>query len=361
MTKEFGVAYYGVMFPDRVDQDFEEMRKHGVNAVLLGVGEYDAWFWGAAIPKIVEKAKSAGFTVYIDLWGWGKVFGGEPPSIFLQDHVEHRQITNKGRVMPAACMNSEEFRQYVFERAERLATETEADYFFLDEPHFSFYVQKSEGYGFRILKEWTCRCEICRAKFREEYGYEMPLEMNEDVLKFREKTIVGFLGELADIIKKADSKKKVAVCLLPAAKLGGVVGKLAGEYKKLIGVVDWDRIAELSSVDMLGTDPYWMVIEEFIPTKLFFKGLKWYGQVVDYLLETARKYGKETQVWVQAFRVPKGREEEIVKGIDLAVAKGVDSIFAWPYRAGMFSVLESSNAAKLWSLIGRAFKKYREA
>jgi len=67
VTREFGVAYYGVIYPDRAKQDFEEMLEHGVNAVLLAEGEFDAWFWGDALSRLVEEAKGAGLRVYIDL------------------------------------------------------------------------------------------------------------------------------------------------------------------------------------------------------------------------------------------------------------------------------------------------------
>lgn len=358
MVREFGVSYYGVMLPDRVDGDFHEMIEHGVNSVLLGVGEYDAWFWAKAIPRIVDKAKSYGLTVYIDLWGWGKVFGGEPPSIFLQDRAGHRQVTSGGRVMPAACMNSDEFRSYVFERAERLSAETEADYFFLDEPHFSFYVQRPRGYSFRILREWTCACENCRQRFRDAFGYDMPSKLTEDLIRFRQDTVVSFLRELSAAIKKADNRKRIAVCLLPAVETGGVTDRLTRPFKELVGIVDWEEIARMGDVDMVGTDPYWIALEKLLPTRLFFDGLKWYRRTLNRLIALALKYEKETQAWVQAFNVPAGKEEEIVKGIEIAVEVGVNSIFAWPYRAGKFSVLESERADLLWDMIGEVYKKY---
>jgi len=355
MTSEFGVAYYGVMVPERAERDFAEMREQGINAVLLGVGEFDAWFWRRSIPRLVEAAKSQGLTVYIDLWGWGKVFGGEPPSIFLQEHVGHRQVTSEGRVLPAACMNSREFRAYVYGKAEELARETRADYFFLDEPHFSFRVEKG-GLGAR--REWACRCRRCRSLFMERYGYEMPRRLNRDVLEFRQSTIVSFLRGLAKAIKRGDPRKKVAVCLLPTAKLGGLTDLAMRTYRELVGIADWGRIAEIPEIDTLSTDPYWILVEKSMPIKALFRGLRWYGKVVDRLLALSKRHGKESQVWIQAFNVPAGREKEIVRGIELAVEKGVDSVFVWPYKAGRHSVLESERADLLWSMITDAFRRY---
>ncbi|RLF05151.1 MAG: hypothetical protein DRK00_05140 [Thermoprotei archaeon] len=281
------------------------------------------------------------------------MFGGEAPSIFLQDNHGNRQVTNTGRVMSAACMNSEEFRKYVVERVEELARGTEADYIFLDEPHFSFYVQRGRGYGFKITREWSCTCEACRRLFREEYGYEMPRELNDDVLEFRQRTILSFLEEAAAAVKGADSRKRAAVCLLSTTG----AGRVAKEFGKLVGIVDWEGVAAIKAVDMLGTDPYWILLEKMVPVKLLFKGLRWYSRVLDELLEVARRHGKETQAWVQAFKVPAGREGEIVEGVKIAVEKGVDSVFAWPYRAGKLSVLASERADYLWEAIGRAFRE----
>ncbi|HDI74724.1 MAG TPA: hypothetical protein ENF55_02070, partial [Thermoprotei archaeon] len=137
MVRETGVSYYGVAYPERAIEDFRDLLEHSCNAVLFGISEFDYWFWHENTFKLIELAKLRGFTVYVDLWGWGKVFGGEPPSIFLQKHHEYRQVSAKGKVYAAACFNTEEFRNYVVERVEELAKESDADYFFWDEPHYA--------------------------------------------------------------------------------------------------------------------------------------------------------------------------------------------------------------------------------
>jgi len=251
MVEETGVAYYGVMYPDRAVKDFEEMIEHGCNAVLLGCSEFDVWFWYRNIIRLIEEAKNLGLRVYLDLWGWGKVFGGEPPSIFLQEHTNLRQVSAKaGLILPSACFNTEEFRGFILKNVERLAKETDLDFFFWDEPHYAMFWRTEDG-GIKLLSEgeWACRCERCKELFREEYGYEMPTERTKDVINVRQKKIVEFLNELTKAVKRADSKKGVCICLLPITN-------------PLIGITDWEPIASPKQVDIISTDPYRIVYQK---------------------------------------------------------------------------------------------------
>lgn len=349
MVEEFGVSYYGVMYPDRAVEDFKEMVEYGCNAVLLACSEFDVWFWFSNLVKLIEKAKELGLRVYVDPWGWGKVFGGEPPSMFLQEHAGFRQVSAKtGESLPSACFNTERFRRYVLSLIEKLAQETRLDLFFWDEPHYAMF-WRAEGGDIRMLEtgDWACRCEACRSLFKEEYGYEMPTDLTEDVVSFRQRKIVEFLGEMSKTVKQTDPRKGVCVCLLPTKS-------------PLIGIIDWEPIASLDDVNMVSTDPYWVAYQKHGLLKAGFDaGISWFKGVLGELMALAKRYGKKSQVWVQAFRIPEGREVEIAKGIEAAAEMGVDSIFAWPYRAGEGSILASDRAVLLWRRIGETFKRLR--
>ncbi|RLE82426.1 MAG: hypothetical protein DRJ52_02280 [Thermoprotei archaeon] len=330
MVRETGVSYYGVAYPERAIEDFRDLLEHSCNAVLFGISEFDYWFWHENTFKLIELAKLRGFTVYVDLWGWGKVFGGEPPSIFLQKHHKYRQVSAKGKVYAAACFNTEEFRNYVVERVEELAKESDADYFFWDEPHYAW-----------LKEDWTCRCPTCLKLFKEEYGYEMPKELTKDVVEFRQKKIIEFLKLLSKTVKEADSSKKICVCLLPTTE-------------PIIGIPDWETIAEISEVDMIATDPYW--ISKGLSRE---EGIKWFTEFGAKIVELGKKYDKETQLWVQGYRIPRSRVEEVVEGILKAGELGVDSIFVWCYKAGEGSILASEDSKYTWDRIGYAFRKVR--
>jgi hypothetical protein len=329
MVKEIGVAYYGVLIPQRAREDFRTIRKLGCNSVLLAISEFDAWFWYKNVIKLIHDAKEIGLRVYLDLWGWGKVFGGEPPSIFLQNFSNFRQISSKNRKLPIACFNTVTFRNYILGYVKKLSKETEVDYIFLDEPHYAVNPLVKRG-------EWTCLCETCRNLFRKEYGLEMPIKMDDKVMSFRQRKIVEFISDISKIVKNFN--KDVCVCLLP-------------QFSLQIGILDWEQIASIEQVDMISTDPYWIS---------FKRNIKWFEKIMDHLIYLSKKFNKKTQIWFQAFRVPAGREKEILDGVRLANNRGIDSIFVWPYNAGKGSILASERPIMLWKMVGELFKEIQK-
>ena len=330
MIPERGVSYYGVMYPDRAERDFDEMLAHGCNAVLLAVSEFDWWFWRRNVAGLVSAAHKQGLRAYIDLWGWGKTLAGEPPSIFLMKDAEHRQHAASGRIYDAVCLNHQGFRDFLVQSIAEIATETEVGGFFWDEPHYANWHDP----------DWACRCPTCRGLYEEQTGEPMPEELTPEVISFREDRAVGFLRELSQAVKEADPDLDVITCLLPT-------------QSPLIGITDWERIASIPEVDVLATDPYYfhtgMGREE---------GLEFFRATGAKAVELARRHGKRSQLWLQAFRAPEGRESEFLEAVRIADELGVDSIFAWPYRGGEGSILESGDPQAVWEAIGGA---YREA
>lgn len=332
MIAERGVSYYGVMYPDRAALDFEEMIEHGCNAVLFGISEFDWWFWRKNVKKLIKVAKDHGLNAYVDLWGWGKTLSGEPPSIFLQQDINHRQVAVSGKLYDAICINYQEFRDLLKRSIREIAGECELDGFFWDEPHYANW----------FSTDWACRCQICQALYKQEYGEEMPTSLDPKVVEFRERKAVEFLAELSRTVKEADPKIDVTVCLLPI-------------QSPLIGITDWEKVATIREIDVFATDPYW-----FFAQLDRDKGLEFFRSTSQKAVQIARKYGKRVQVWVQAFLVPEGRENEIEGAVDIAEKLGVDSFFAWTYRGGRGSILECDEHVKVWDVLGKAYKKVAE-
>ena len=149
---ETGVSYYGISYVEHARKDFQEMKNNNVTAVLLSLTEFDIFFWKPNIPKIVDEAKRLGFIikyiinlglkVYLNTWGIGKFFGGEAPSLFLQEcHIEDRQWSAlTGEPIAAASPSSPAFREYFWGIVEELARTCNADGFFWDEPHYAMPV-----------------------------------------------------------------------------------------------------------------------------------------------------------------------------------------------------------------------------
>ena len=320
---ERGVSYYGCTSLRHVVEDFKDMIEHGCNAVLLGVSEFDCGFWYRSLVKVVEVAKWLGLRVYWDFWGWGKVFGGEPPSLFLQRHCKYRQVDRlTNEPLPAACFNTEEFKSYFWGWVRKVASETDVDGIFLDEPHYYF-----RGRG------WSCACPRCRREFKERYGEEMPKELNQEVVRFREDKLLEFLKGTAKAVKEADPSKDVIVCLLP-------------REDPLVGLINWEEVAKIKEIDCLASDPYWLSCGEPVAKV---------SEVARRVVDIAKRYGKRSQLWLQAFKVPRGREGELVEAAKQMIAIGVDSLFAWCYKGGEGSAIASEDPLKVWEILGEIF------
>ena len=120
---ETGVSYYGLSYVERVPRDFQEMLDHNCNVVIFALSELEVDFWFPNIVRVAETAKEMGLRVYLDTWGVGKWFGGEPPSLFLTNNVANRQhLGSTNEAMPAACFNTEAFRRYYCAMVEKRAT-----------------------------------------------------------------------------------------------------------------------------------------------------------------------------------------------------------------------------------------------
>src|SRR5690606_26642018 len=212
-VKETGVSYYGLSYPEHAEKDFKEMIEHNCNAVLLALSEFDIDFWFPNIIKVTKIAKDLGLKVYLNTWGIGKWFGGEPPSNFLTNNAGNRQVSAfTGEQLPAACFNTTAFRDYFYTIIEKLATEVDADGFFWDEPHYALpksYASITGGAG----DDWACRCSTCKQKFKERFGYKMPKVLTKEVVNFREDEALAILKEAAARIKEIKPDNKVITCV----------------------------------------------------------------------------------------------------------------------------------------------------
>ncbi len=331
MVKELGVAYYGNVFPDRAREDIEEMADHGCNSILLALSEYDWIVWKKNVLEICKIAKEYNFTVHINLWSWGGVFGGEAPSFFLHNNDDFRQvISTTGKKVPAACFNTIEFKKYLFDAIEQIAKNEFVDGFFWDEPHYYYTPQKANYF--------TCRCDTCQSLFKENYGKEMPETITEEILNFKEDTIKKFLKEISIKVKDIDSSKKITLCLVPPPLE--------------TGITDWDKCCAYlkNEIDVFSTDPYWL---------LFRKSLDYVEEYSKKTVDLAKKYNLESQLWCLAFLVPRKKEPELKEAIAIFDKYDVDSIFSWCYRGAEGMTLACRNPKEVWRVLGESYNELK--
>jgi len=330
-----GVAYFHTRDVRHVERDLEDMAEHGCNFVVHCYSETDLSFYNRSMQEIIRLTREFEMEVYLDPWGVGGIFGGETFSRFVAEKIEARQVNSKGELLPAACPNHPMFRAYMKHWTKR-AAELGADICFWDEPHFHFNLLDQASWD-----KWACRCETCRNLFRETYGADMPQELTEEVMLFRQKSALQFLEEMCDEAKRLGMRN--CICVLPDE---------TGRMSKAAGTSEWENIARIPSVDIFGTDPYWILfnspMEEFV---------RRYSLRVKELCD---QYGKEPQVWVLAFIIPEGREEEVGEAVEVIYETGVRNIAAWAYRGSHLIDISCKNPEKVWDILGKAYKKVQK-
>jgi len=273
------------------------------------------------MKDFISASVDMGFEVWVDPWGWGGVFGGEAFSGFLQMHPKEGQVNNFGEYTGGACFLSRAFRDKMKEWINAVA-DTEADAIFWDEPHFQMNTAD-------FPKEWTCRCERCRTAFEERYDYPMPEVYNADVSEFRSASVEDFFREMTSYAKKKGLKN--ALCFLPLES-------------DAFGIKDYESLVKLETLDNVGSDPYWLAFNKPLETFV--------GSVSERILELSKRYGKEHHLWIQAFKIPAGREKELWKAYEVAKEKGVSTILFWGvYACKHMSHIAPDDPEKVWRVV----------
>jgi len=322
-----GISYFGNRNPRHFVEDLEEILRHNCNFILLTFSENDQEYYLDTVAELVELAKGVNLEVYLDPWGVGRVFGGEAYSSFALKNLHTLQKRQDGSAAPACCMNHPDFREFMLRWIDD-AVAIGADVLFWDEPHFYIDWQADDPVG-----NWTCRCDACRRRYRQERGEELPEVFDSRIATFREDVIVDFLAALCSYTKQKGARN--AICLLPFPE-------------ETYSVVNWERVASISALDIFGTDPYWLFFNRRVQPFV--------AERARAVVELSRKHGKEPQIWIQNFRVPAGREEEIREAIAVSYAEGVRNFAAWSfYGSAYMSWVRSDDPEKVWDILGEVY------
>jgi hypothetical protein len=318
-----GAAYFGSRIPRHVGADMERLAELGFTGVLHTFSENDlAWYRGT-MTELVGLSHDAGLEVQIAPWGLGGLFGGEADTTFAARHPGSAQVLADGRPVPAACPNHEATRAFVREWIDA-AVATGADHIFCDEPHWVH----PEHFGLE-KDAWGCRCNGCRARFRERQGTDMPEQFTPEVRAFREDGLVDFIGAFVEYVHRRGAR--AAVCLLPLT---------GGRH----GIRDWSRVAALPGLDTFGTDPYWKAFGE--PAEPF---VRRYAQRV---VSLAAAHGVRPQLWIQGFRLDRADFDDVRTAVRVAREEGIEDLWVWGFEAcGHMSALAGDDPPGLWATL----------
>ena len=327
-----GISYFGNRIPRHFQEhDLPDIVASGCSYVLHTFSENDLRFFRGSLQEMVELTHRAGLEAYLDPWGVGGLFGGEAFSDFLLQHPDCWQVKGNGTLVPMACPRAASFQAFLREWVDA-AIDLGADVIFWDEPHL--YMPESID---TEPENWTCRCASCQATFWERYGRPMPLRFCPEVADFREDTIVGFLEMMCTYVKQSGVRN--AVCLLPYEDV---------EH----GVVHWEKVARIEGLDILGVTPFWHLwgkdLDEFV------------GYFARKVATLCRAYGKEPQLWLQAFLIDAGREQELSRAAEVSWESGVRNIAAWGFEGcGHMTAIRPERPEVVWRVLGDTFRALR--
>jgi len=330
-----GVSYFARSRVKHMKEDMLEIKRNNCNFIVHTFSEQDLEFCKGSIERLVKISHEVGLEVWLDPWGVGGVFGGESYSQFISRNLDARQISCEGESLPAACFNSPKFRSFIKEWVDA-SIEIGADNIFWDEPHFYIYKENvAEEIG---SKRWACRCESCRTLFKERHNKDLPVEMTKEVQDFKEASIVDFLTQMCDYVKEKGIQN--SLCFLP---LEGPIG----------GIRNWENIAKIKALDIIGSDPYWPteieVTKEDVEKKV--------SSFSKRIMRLSEKFKKEGQIWILNFRIKKGTEKNITTAVEVAYKEGIRNIAAWSYYGTeMMHSLSSDDPALVWKTLGRAYQ-----
>jgi len=323
MTGRAGCSYFGVRILRHVKRDLADLAARGYTGVLHTFSENDLAYYRGTMKEIVAASHEVGLEVQMCPWGLGRTFGGEAESRWVTFHPEACQVLDDGRRVATGCLNQPAYRAFCEEWAEA-ALECGTDYVFWDEPHWTVPAHV----GVDDPDRWACRCERCR----ELFGGDMPTELTDEVLAFRERSTLDFLHQMCAHVAERGGKN--TICLLPATE---------GAH----GIGNWDAIASIPGLTKLATDPYWKNFGE--PAGPF---VERFARLV---AETAARNGVEPQLWVPSFGLTREDIPELEAAVASARAAGVADVWTWGYEAcGHMTSLATPDAPLVWEAVTEA-------
>jgi len=302
MTMLVATSYFGNRILRHVGADVRRLRNEGFDIVVHTFSEGDLRFYRKTARDIVEVTKETGMRVWIDPWGVGGVFGGEAFSDAALHHQDWLQVAADGNKLPACCPSNPGFQGFMREWTDA-ALETGADAVFWDEPHF--YSDENQ--------RAPCHCKYCR-----------------DLAEQGKPAIGTFLRDVCGRVRSRGGQN--VVCVLPSTL-----------ERKDTG---------LENVMNLGSTPFWAMHDADPENYVALLGRE--------LQAVASRARVQTHLWIQGFKIPAGREDEIRRSTIAAGQLGIDVIAIWGFDAcESMSFLSCERPRIAWAAFLKAIAQLR--
>ena len=328
-----GVAYHGNRMPSHVRADMKEISKADMDIVVHMFSHTDWDRHNKKMKEIFDITRDAGMDVWVDNWGLGGPPGDK--SHFLAYYPDSHIYYSNGDMAPVnACLNSPDFRQFVKNWIDAVA-EAGAKTIFWDEPFLPTKKVTVDGEE-KIV--YGCCCPRCKKLFEEKYGHPMPEFLDDEAAEFRTETIVDYFKDITAY--SASLGIYNTVCVMLGANLG-------------INLDTLDRICSIPTLQNIGSDPYWLGKKNLESV---------YGFVYNETkknIDLANQFNKDHNIWIQTYKNPRGREEEIIEATEAAYDAGARTILAWGYNGSESNDYAAQNPERTWNFTVEAMKRIR--
>jgi len=332
-----GVSYFGNRTLRHVAADLADIANAGFDYVVHCSTESDLLWGQETMREIYRISHELGLEVHVDPWGVAGVFGGEALSKFVTWEIDRCQVLADGSRMGVACLNQPKLLDWLHEWIDA-AVDQGADALFFDEPHWYpgdlWYIGHEVGPD---SERWSCRCDACLELFRERYGHEMPLVLDDEVRAFRQQAVFDVTADLIGYGHGTGVRN--GLCLLPH-----------GMTFDLVGVPDWSPFLAIPGLDFFGTDPYWRV-GTTVPLEPYVR------PNAAAVREICEEHDIPNQFWIQGYGFPAGTEHEAARAIEIAVEEGMTDLAVWAYRGcEAMSRLWPADIEKTWDVVVEALR-----
>lgn len=326
-----GVAYHGNRLLRHIEEDMRDIIEHNFNLVVHMFSHNDWDRHKSIMKEIITMTEQQGLEVWVDNWGLGGPPGDK--SHFLSYYPDSHQIYSNGRMDPVrVCLNSPDFRKFTREWVD-VVKDAGGKSIFWDEPHLA-----GENIKNGKPEVWTCYCPRCQKLFEEKYGKKMPSELTKEVEEFRIWTVADYFREATAC--SAGKGIENIVCVM-----------LGDEYG--INLETIESIANIDSLQNIGSDPYWYGEKDVDPYDFVYKATK-------KNLAISEKYHKDHNIWIQGFGIPAGREEEMIDATDAAYDAGARQILVWGFRGAESNDYRAKQPDLAWKVMGDAMARITE-
>ncbi len=262
------VAYFHpLLHPETVKRDFSRLRAAGAGSIVYAIHEQEEQRLQRDLERGLRQAQDAGLKVHLSLGCYGNLFSGSAlvPSWYTFRHPHSRVMDRHGRYHDIACFNHAPFRSWLFKEIEHYLSSYPINGIFIDEPRGT---------------DITCFCSVCRALCPDV----------TDLLRFRRRAKIEFLGELCACVKRVDAHAKTTIVLLPS------------DLQQL------EELAALPDLDTIGCHPFWNARDKSGSSGEDAMAIeKWSSTVV----AAAREQKKRSQLWLQNFNLDQEAEKQM--------------------------------------------------